>query len=452
MTTLAKKLHLIDYFTLGFGVMVGTGWLVAMDNWLARGGSVGAMLGFVTGTIALFPVAYVYGMLVRAMPDAAGEVAYTARVFPEFVSFATGWTMLLSYFVVCPFEAVAAGKIAAHLFPILDSIELYRVAGQPVYLPRLVLGLLVVGVMTAINYRGIRLSANFQNWATAGVFVLAITFVSAGFARGTPANLPPFFNGNAFVSILLVVQVVPFFMEGFEAVGKSAEEASADFGEHHYFRAIALALVIGGLFYFVIIAAVSYAAPRQVLIHERFATATAFEKALGSHWIASVVLAAAFLSLLKCFNASMVAASRLLFGLGRRKLVHEAVAYVHPVNRTPTTAIAWLGLGTALILLGGESILVPVAEVGSVTAAVGWMAACASYARMKPSVRGRVAAYLGLAVTVSLVFMKLAPGIPGHFSVYEWIAVAIWCSIGLSLHARPALRRSRVSPATGPRR
>jgi basic amino acid/polyamine antiporter, APA family len=79
MTTLAKKLHLIDYFSLGFGVMVGTGWLVAMDDWLTRGGSAGAILGFVVGTIALFPVAYVYGMLVRTMPDASGEVAFTAR-------------------------------------------------------------------------------------------------------------------------------------------------------------------------------------------------------------------------------------------------------------------------------------------------------------------------------------------------------------------------------------
>jgi basic amino acid/polyamine antiporter, APA family len=367
-------------------------------------------------------------------------VAFTAKVFPEFASFATGWIMMLSYFVVCPFEAVAAGKIAAHLFPALNSFELYQIAGQPVYLPHLVLGLLVVGVMTAINYRGIRLSANFQNWATAGVFVLAIAFVSAGFGRGSPANLAPLFNGSAFVSILLVVQVVPFFMEGWESVAKSAEEAHTDFGGHHYFLAMTLALVIGGLFYVTLIAAVAYAAPRQALVHERFATATAFEKALGSHWIASVVMTAGFLSLLKCFNASMVAASRLLFGLGRRGLVHDALAYVHPVNRTPTMAIAWLGLGTALILFGGESILVPVAEVGSVTAAVGWMAACASYARMKPSVGGRVAAYLGLVVTGLLVFMKLAPGIPGHFSVYEWIAVATWCSIGLLLRAWSAFR------------
>ena len=116
MITLARRLRLIDYFSLAFGTMIGTGWLVVMDDWLLRGGPAGAMLGFLIGGAMLFPIGYVYGKLVMAMPDAAGEVAYTAKVFPPFVSFATGWTMLLSYFVVCPYEAVAAARSAAICF------------------------------------------------------------------------------------------------------------------------------------------------------------------------------------------------------------------------------------------------------------------------------------------------------------------------------------------------
>src|SRR5205085_7999907 len=42
------------------------------------------------------PIGYVYGQLVSAMPDASGEVAYTAQVFPRGVSYATGWMMLLA--------------------------------------------------------------------------------------------------------------------------------------------------------------------------------------------------------------------------------------------------------------------------------------------------------------------------------------------------------------------
>jgi len=47
----------------------------------------------------LLPIGYVYGQLVRAIPDAAGEAAYTARFLSPRVSFATGWMMFLSYFL-----------------------------------------------------------------------------------------------------------------------------------------------------------------------------------------------------------------------------------------------------------------------------------------------------------------------------------------------------------------
>src|SRR5881227_1977180 len=140
MTELARKLRVVDYFTLGWGTMVGVGWLVIMDDWLLRGGALGAFLGFVIGGALLLPIGWVYGKLVIAMPDAAGEIAYTSAAFPRGVSFATGWMMSLAYFIVCPWEAVAVGRIAAYIFPALDSVELYRIGDRPVFLPRLLIG------------------------------------------------------------------------------------------------------------------------------------------------------------------------------------------------------------------------------------------------------------------------------------------------------------------------
>src|SRR3989442_13520913 len=138
MVTLARKLRLFDYFTLAFGVMVGTAWLVVMDDILQRGGPLGAVLGFTVGALMLLPIGYVYGQLVMAIPDAAAEVAYTARFFPPAVSFATGWMMLLGYWLTCPFEALAAGRISGYLFPSLNTFELYRFGGYTVYLANLI--------------------------------------------------------------------------------------------------------------------------------------------------------------------------------------------------------------------------------------------------------------------------------------------------------------------------
>src|SRR6202035_926432 len=99
MTTLARKLRLIDYFALGFGVMVGTAWLVVMDDILQRGGPLGAILGFTGGALMLLPIGYVYSQLVTAVPDAAGEAAYLAKFFSPRISFLAGWMMMLSYFL-----------------------------------------------------------------------------------------------------------------------------------------------------------------------------------------------------------------------------------------------------------------------------------------------------------------------------------------------------------------
>ena len=103
---------------------------------------------------------------------------------------------------------------------------MYRVAGKPVYLPHLAIGLGLTALVTIVNYRGIRLSATFQNWTTFGTLALFVIFVVCGVARGSPANFPPLFTHTPLVSILLVLQIVPYFMNGFESVTKAAEEAS----------------------------------------------------------------------------------------------------------------------------------------------------------------------------------------------------------------------------------
>ena len=438
MTTLARKLRATDYFTLGWGTMVGVGWLVIMDDWLTRGGAVGALLGFVIGGSVLLPIGWVYGKLVIAMPDAAGEIAYTSAVFPRSISFATGWMMTLAYFIVCPWEAVAVGRIAAYIFPALDSMEIYRVAGRPVYLPHVIVGLALTGLLTILNYRGVRLSATFQNWTSFGTLALFVLFVGLGVTRGSRANFPPLFTHTPLISILLVIQIVPYFMTGFESVGKAAEEANSDFRASGFYRAIWMAIVIGILFYASIVAAVAFVAPWRQLIGEKFMTAVAFQQALGSRVIVNVILAAALLSLFKCFNGNFVAASRLFFSLGRRGMITARAGEIHPRFQTPSIAVLCVGLATGTCMLLGDAILVPIAEVGSVACAIGWTAACASclaLARARSNVIALSATEQGVAafallVATALVLMKIVPLVPGHFTMYEWIALGIWIVLG----------------------
>jgi APA family basic amino acid/polyamine antiporter len=444
MTQLARKLRVTDYFSLGWGTMVGVGWLVVMDDWLTRGGPLGGILGFAIGGVLLLPIGYVYGKLVMAMPDASGEVAYTASVFPRPVSFFTGWMMMLAYFIVCPWEAVAVGRIAGYIFPALDSVELYRVSGRPVYLPHLMIGLGLTALLTVLNYRGIRLSATFQNWTTFGTLALFVVFVGIGVTRGSTTNFPPLFTHTPFISILLVLQIVPYFMTGFESVTKAAEEANPEFRAHSYFRAIWAAIIVGFVFYIVVIAAVGFVAPWQQLIGTPFMTAVAFEHAIGSRWIVSIILAAALLSLFKVFNGNFVAASRLLFAMGRRGLVDGRLAAVHPRNQTPAAAVISVGIATGLCMFLGSAILVPITDVGSLASALGWFAACAAYLWMRPPLWGRMIGGLGALVGLAMVLMKVLPFVPGHFTGREWLWFGLWVLVGI-LIGRPR----GAQPATG---
>src|SRR6266704_3864691 len=436
MPTLARKLRLADYFTLAFGTMIGVGWLVLMDDWLGRGGPLGAMLGFLLGGLVLLPVGYVYGQWVQRLPDAAGEAAYTAQVFPPAVSFLTGWTMLLAYFIVCPWEAVAFGKVAAYIFPSLDTLELYRLAGQPVFLPRLLLGLGLTILLTILNYRGIRLSANFQNAATSTVLLLFVLVLGISATRGAPANFHPAFRATPLVSILLTLQIVPYFLTGFESVPKVAEEAHLEFRSRGFFRAIVMAVLVGAGFYVLAVAAVSYVAPWQGLIGKRFATAIAFEQALGARWPVRLILAMALFGLFQCFNGNFVASSRLLFAYGRRRTIHPSFGTVHEKFLTPSTAVLGITTGTLAGLLLGDALLVPVTEVGSMASALGWFAACLSFWMVEKRATIRIVTGLGIAVSLLLFLMKVLPVFPGHFSPAEWIALGIWVGLGLVLRAR----------------
>src|ERR1700678_1844289 len=283
--------------------------------------------------------------------------------------------MTLAYFIVCPWEAVAVSRIAAYIVPSLDSLELYRVGGRPVYLPHLLIRLALTALLPTLNYRRVRLSATFQNWTAFGTLALFIVFVALGASKGSPRNFPPLFTHAPLVSFLLVVQIVPYFMTGFESVSKAAEESTPEFRNQGFLKAIWMAVLVGILFYAAVIAAVAFVAPWHELTSQKFMTAVAFERAVGSRWIVNIILVAALLSLFKCFNGNFGAASRLLFALGRLGLVDPRAGPIHPDHQTRSIAVLCIGLVTSACMLLGDAILVPVTGVGSVACAIGWAAA-----------------------------------------------------------------------------
>jgi basic amino acid/polyamine antiporter, APA family len=435
MTRLARKLGGFDYFTLSFGTMIGAGWLVVMDDWLARGGPVGTALGFAIGTLMLVPVAYTYGRLVRLLPDASSEVAYASRAFGHAnLSFATGWMMTLAYIIVCPWEALAIGRIAAYLLPQwFNRHPLYSIAGTPVYAPNVALGLALTLFLTLLNYRGVRITARAQNVATVLFAVLFVVFAAYGMLHGKTANLQPAFSHAPFVSVLLAMQIVPYFMTGFEAVPKCAEESKPGFGRERFGRAIFAALFVGGAFYVVVVLLVGFIAPWQQLQGTRFATAAAFQRVGAGSLLVTLIFAAALVSMVKVANGNFVAGSRLVFGMARAGLIARPLAAVHSQRQTPWFAVIGVGLFTAVTALLGDHLLISVTEVGSLASAVGWLIACAAFVRLAQTARDRAIAITGVVISLAFLSLKILPGVPGSFSRGEYIALAAWIVTGLVL-------------------
>ncbi|MBI3948874.1 MAG: APC family permease [Acidobacteria bacterium] len=441
---LRRALKTKEYFTLAFGSMVGVGWMLVIDDWLARGGAAGAMLGFLIGGLVLFPIGYVYGRLTERMPDAGSEVAYTSAVFSKRVSFATGWAMTLAYLIVCPYEAVAVGRIASYVFPQMNTMELYRVGGYPVYVPHLIAGLALTAVIMIVNYRGIHVSATFQNLTTFGLLAIFAIFATLGLVRGSVTNLQPLFADHGgvlsgFVSTLMVLQIVPYFMTGFESAPKCSEEASIDFEPRHFVRVIFMALGAGIFFYVVVIGVVTMVQPWPTLTKERFATAVAFERAFGSRTLVQLIMLGVLLSLLKVFNGNFLTATRLLFAMGRRHLLDARLGWVHERFQTPTVTVIFVGCLTAIASLLGQAVLVPISEVGSLTSAVGWLATCLAFcygAGGALTPRTRVVGMGGATVAALLIVMKVLPAVPGSFRLYEYVALGVWVALGFILWRR----------------
>jgi amino acid transporter len=276
---------------------------------------------------------------------------------------------------------------------------------------------------------------------TFGLLGTFAIFTLLGFARGSSANWQPWFShtgaGGVWLSIFLVMQIVPYYMTGWESVAKGSEEARQGFDPRNFTKAIYAALVAGFVFYVIIIAVVTYVYPWPEIVSGHVRTEVAFERTFGSHAIAQLILFGAFLSLLKIFNGNFVASTRMLYAIGRRNLVHPSLGRVHPWFGTPVVAIGLMGGLTIAASAFGDAILVPISEVGSLAVGVGWLSACAAFLARRSrgnadvDARSATLAVAGAIVSVAIILMKIVPGVPGSFTQAEWTSFVAWAAVGL---------------------
>src|SRR4030088_2457299 len=174
MPELIRTLRLRDLLLLFIGSVIGSGIFRTPGPILRQvDGSVGlSLLVWIVGGILSLLGALTYAELAAANPEAGGLYCYIRDGFGRLSAFLYGW---------CLFLVIASGSVAAlarAFSEYLAKVVPVSAAGQTLA------GVVMIGIVTAVNVWGTRKSSDLQNWTTlveVGIIVvLSAVLLSVG--------------------------------------------------------------------------------------------------------------------------------------------------------------------------------------------------------------------------------------------------------------------------------
>ncbi|WP_296701378.1 APC family permease [Algoriphagus sp.] len=447
-------------FSLAFGAMIGVGWVTAMGSWLSNAGPLGAIIAFFLGGLIILVIGICYAEVTAALPLSGGEVAYAYKAFGSSKSFIVGWFLTFGYLSVSAFEAVSINKVLSYLIPSIDLIPIYSVNGSPVYLVHLFISAFFVVLISAINYTGVKNSARFQVGLTILFVLLTFVFVIAGFIMGDFKNLTPLFSGNSTGSITagiaMVLVTVPFWFVGFDTIPQAAEEADQSIPFKTIGSLILVSIIAAICFYMLLILSTSTAAPWNEILDEKLPTASAFEKATESPFMVKIILITALVGLLTSWNGFFLAGSRVLFALGRGKIISPQFGKSHPTYHTPYKAVLFSGLITFLASLMGQGAMVAFVNVGSLCIVIAFFGVSFSFLSLRkkfPNLnrpffapKGRFLGILSICGTLCMLIAMLYPGSPAALAwPLEWVIFSVFSLLGFIFWKVSSKSRNSIS-------
>jgi basic amino acid/polyamine antiporter, APA family len=458
---LQRSIGTAQFFTLSFGCIIGVGWVVALPAWLAQAGPGGAALAFVAGGIAMMLVGVCYAELATAFPVTGGEVAYAYALYGAETSFVTGWFLALSSIATTAFEAISLGWIAGAIVPGLEGPALYTIGGEPVRAGGLAIGIAGTALLTWLNYRGAGAAARLQDILTWGLLATSAWFILAGITAGSTIHLQPLFPDSVdrplWRGVLSVMATAPFWYAGFDVIPQMMGERAQSTSLRAAGAMILASIAMAAVFYVLVILASSMTMPWRELLTLPMPTAEGFRRAFDSELLARVVLTAAVLGLVTTWNSVFMFASRVLFTLGRARLVSPSMGAAHPRHGSPANAVLFVGIASGAAVLLGRGALLPIVNVAGICLAGAALLICIGvirFRRVAPDVPrpyqvpgGSVTAALAAIVCLwmvawALIEPALAGGVPP-----EWLVLGGWTALGAMMWTIARRARSSLTEA-----
>lgn len=282
-------------------------------------------------------------------PAAGGYYVYARRAFGDRLGFAVGWSDWITYCAVLGYLSIAMAEFLAALVPALAGAT------------RLIAIAVLVGFV-ALQWAGLRISSRFQEWTTALKFlaflalVVAALALSHGSTEPAPAAPQP---AAGLAGLVAALQLVMITYAGWQSALYFAEE------DRDPSRNLPRAM-IGGVaaviaIYLLVNIALLTVLPIDELARATLPAADAARRLAGDRG-GQIITLLALISLPPILNAILMIGTRILFALGRDRLMWQRTAEVN-ARGTPAVATAvTTAVAIALIATGTFQRLVAIAS------------------------------------------------------------------------------------------
>ncbi len=433
-----RQLRRRDVITLSFGAMIGWSWVAVAGDWIARGGTLGAIVAFAIGGFAVALIALTYAELAAAMPQAGGEHVYTERALGHNWSFICAWAIIFAYVGVAAFEAVAISTVAEYFLPGLRGHYLWTVAGRDVYIGPVAVGMAAAIVITTLNIRGVRQAAIFQGIAFLLIIAGGAVLVTGAGLHGSLVNAGPLMVGGG-AGIAAVLVMVPTMLMGFDVIPQSAEEIDLPFRDIG--RLLMISVVFAILWYVMIIAGVALTLGEGARAGAGIVTAQAAATAWGAPVAGDFLVIAGLGGILTSWNAFVLAGGRAIYALGHAGQLPRALGRLHGRYNTPWLAIALIGVVSVAAPLFGRQTLIWIIDATGLAIVVAYGMVAVSFLVLRvrePDMErpyrvpaGRLVGWGAVIMSLGLATLYM-PGSPAALAwPQEWGMLAAWTGLGV---------------------
>ena len=366
-TGLIKGLGLLDSTTLVVGSMIGSGIFIVSADIARQVNSPGLMLMTWVATAALTLIAALsYGELAAAMPQAGGHYVFLREAFGPLSGFLYGWTLFMVIQTgTIAAVAVAFAKFASVFVPWISANNHLIGSGKVGLSTQQLVAVVVVGVLAAVNMRGVRTGAAVQNVFTFAKTAALLGLIAIGFLLGRNASAIArnFGEGHFWENAgwsLHAARLVGVAMVGSLFSADAWNNVTFTAGEIRNPRRnlpLALTLGVGIVMTLYLLANCVYLSvlPFEGIQHaadDRVATAV-MKQILGPAGV-QVMAAAIMISWFGCVNGLTLAGARVYYAMSLDGLFFRRAATLGKRHHAPVFALAIQGAWAMVLTLSGS--------------------------------------------------------------------------------------------------